>query len=245
LPEKISRVAWEKVTRLFFSTGLALVAEFIHETQKREGFQNLLKGGGIIKKAYLAGWRKKKYTHYSRIEEETVMRNKTQYVRMARLTGLVIVLSLLMAGASFAGSIVAVHGHSGDIEYMDHVASTDRLKVGWGLDFEQNPGTWNWLQYSIPTTPLTKTRYLLVRFETGITGETADSVITQFHVFDGETRIYQQSSLNLTGGPQYALIDMGEDKTIEWALGLSIEVAAGVESMSHRIRIYAVWAEWH
>jgi len=38
---------------------------------------------------------------------------------------------------------------------------------------------------------------------------------------------------------------MGEDKTIEWGLGLSIGVGAGVEMMSHRIRIYAVWAEWH
>ena len=173
------------------------------------------------------------------------MEKRRQYIRIATLTGVLMVFSLVMAGACLAGSIVAVHGHSGDIEYMDRVASTDRQKMGWGLDFTQNPGSSNWIQYSIPTIPFTKTRYLLVRYETGVTGETADSIITSFHVYDGGTNIYQNNSVNLTGGPAYTLIDMGEDKTISWGLGLSIAVGAGVESMSHRIRIYAVWAEWH
>ena len=150
-----------------------------------------------------------------------------------------------MAGACLAGSIAAVHGHSGDIEFMDRVSSTERQKLGWGLDFHQNPGVANWIHYSIPTIPFTKTRYLLVYYETGITGETADSIITAFHVWDGNTRIYRNDSVDLTGGPDYAIIDMGEDKTISWALGLSIGVGAGVESMSHRMRIYAVWPEWH
>ena len=173
------------------------------------------------------------------------MKNRMQHVRMVTLTGLVVVLLMVMAGTSFAETIVAVHGTSGNIEYMDRVESTDRQKVGWGLDFVQKSGNYNWVHYSIPTTPLTKTRYLLVRYETGIPGERANSAIHQFHVYDGETKIYEQTSLNLTGGPTYALIDMGEDKTISWSLGLTIEVGAGVEAMSRRIRIYSVMAEWH
>ncbi len=153
-------------------------------------------------------------------------------------------ISLVMAGACLAGSITAVHGHSGDIEFMDRVGSTDRQKLGWGLDFIQNPGGVNWIHYSIPTIPFTKTRYLLVYYETGIPGETADSIITQFHVYDGPTKIYQNTSVNLTGGPNFFIIDIGEYKTISWGLGLSMEVGAGVEMMSHRMRIYAVWAEW-
>lgn len=172
------------------------------------------------------------------------MEKSRQHIRIATLTGVLMVFSLVMAGACLAGSITAVHGHSGDIEFMDRVFS-DRQKLGWGLDFIQNSGTSNWIQYSIPTIPFTKTRYLLIRYETGITGETADSIIRKFHVYDGETLIYQNNSVNLTGGPDYTIIDMGEDKTILWGLGLSIEIGAGVESMNHRIRIYAVWAEWH
>ena len=106
------------------------------------------------------------------------MKDKMQHVRMATLTGFMIVVWMVMAGTSFAGSIVAVHGPSGDIEYMDRVDSTARQKVGWGLDFEQKSGNFNWIHYSIPTIPFTKTRYLLVHYETGITGETADSAIT-------------------------------------------------------------------
>lgn len=173
------------------------------------------------------------------------MEKRRQYIRIAMLTGVLMVFSLAMAGTCLAFNIVAVHGHSGDIEYMDRVSSTDRQKLGWGLDFTQNSGSSNWIHYSIPTVPFTKTRYLLVRYETGITGETADSSITAFHVYDGGTKIYEDNSVSLTGGPDHVLIDMGEDKTISWGLGLSIKVGAGVEMMSHRIRIYAVMGEWH
>lgn len=173
------------------------------------------------------------------------MDKRTQNIRTAVLTVALMFLSVVMAGTCLAGSIIAVHGHSGDIEYMDRVASTDRQKVGSGLYFTQKSGTVNWIHYSIPTIPFTKTRYILVRYETGIPGETADSVIRKFHVYDGETKIYENNSANLTGGPDYTVIDMGEDKTISWGLGLSMEVGAGVEMMSHLIRIYAVMAEWH
>jgi hypothetical protein len=178
-------------------------------------------------------------------KERTTMGKITRYIRFATLTGVLMFISLVMAGTCLAGSIVAVHGHSGDIQYMDRVASTDAQKYGWGLDFTQNSGMGNWIHYSIPTIPGTKTRYLLVYYQTGITGETADSIITNFHVWDGPTKIYENNSVSLTGGPAYAIIDMGEDKTIQWGLGLSIGVGAGVEMMSHRMQIFAVWAEWH
>jgi len=173
------------------------------------------------------------------------MKKRTQFIQIATLASVLMIFSLITAGACMAGGIVAVHGHSGQVEFMDNFANTNRYYLGWGLDLDQKPGLGNWLHYSIPTIPGTKTRYLLVRYETGTPGNSADSMITALHVFDGETRIYQHNSLVLTGGPTYALIDMGEDKTISWGLGLTLGIGAGVESMSHRMRIYAAWAEWH
>ncbi len=95
------------------------------------------------------------------------------------------------------------------------------------------------------TCPGTKTRYLLLRYETGTTGNNADSMITALHVFDGGTIIFIDDSVELTGGPGYTIIDMGSDKTISWAFRPSINVEAGVKSLSHCMRIYTVMAEWH
>jgi hypothetical protein len=173
------------------------------------------------------------------------MKKRTLFTKIATLAGFFMIVSSIMAGACMAGGVIAVHGHSGNIEYMDNFYNTGRYKLGWGLDIDQKPGLFNWLHYSIPTAPFTKTRYLLVYYETGTTGNSADSMITAFHVFDGGTRIYVNDSVMLTGGPAYAVIDMGEDKVISWGLGLTIRIGAGVENMSHRMRIYAAWAEWH
>lgn len=148
------------------------------------------------------------------------MKKRTQSVSLMKLAGVFVVVSLLMSGVCLAENIIAVHGNSGRIEFMDRVASTERQLLGWGLDIEQKPGLSNWLHYSIPTVPFSKTRYLLVYYETGNPGSTADSMISRIHVYDGGTKIYENNSLNLTGGPDYTLIDMGEDKTISWALDL-------------------------
>jgi hypothetical protein len=173
------------------------------------------------------------------------MKRRTQFIQIATLAGVLLIVSLVAAGACLAGSIVAVHGHSGHVELLNNLARTDQIYLGWGLDIDQKPGLGNWLHYSIPTIPGTKTRYLLVRYETGTPGNSADSIISHLHVFDGGVRIYQNDSVHLTGGPNYAIIDMGEDKTISWGLGLTLGIGAGVESMSHQMRIYGVWAEWH
>jgi hypothetical protein len=172
------------------------------------------------------------------------MKIRKHFSQIAISAGVLLIVSLATAGTCLAGGLVSVHGSSGHIERMGNLTSTDNIYFGWGLDIIQKPGVFNWLHYSIPTTPGTKTRYLLLRYETGANGDFADSIITNLHVFDGETRIYANDSINLSGGPAYTVIDMGEDKTIAWGLGLTIGIKAGVESMSHRMRIYAVWAEY-
>ena len=159
-----------------------------------------------------------------------------------QMTALLFALLLLgfpgLLAAEF-GAITSVHGHSGHVEYPDRVIS-EREFLGWGLDFEQSSGLWNWIHYSIPVPWGTRTRYLGVRFETG----SIDAFISDLHVYDGGSQIHSQGGLNLSEGPNWYVLDMGEEKLIDEALGLSIRVAAGVEMMSHRVIIYAVAADW-
>ena len=153
----------------------------------------------------------------------------------------------LLAAVSFSGlafgqdfgTIVSVHGHTGHIEYADRVVS-DRQFLGWGLDFEQSPGLWNWIHYSLPVPWGKKARYIAVRYQTG----SIDAFISDIHVYDGVSKIHTESGLNLSEGPDWYIVDMGSDKFIDEALGVSIRVAAGVESMSHRTMIFAVAGDW-
>jgi len=152
-------------------------------------------------------------------------------------------LGMVTPSAALAGGIVSVHGHHGNIEYQDRVISS-RQFLGWGLDFTQASGNYNWIHYSIPTPLFTNTRYLAIQFLTG----SVDVEITKFHVYDGAHKIFSLEGLDLAGNTHqenWFIIDMGSDKLITRALGLSIEIGAGVEMMSHQVAIYAVGAEWH
>ena len=143
---------------------------------------------------------------------------------------------------TLAGGLVSVHGHNGHIEFPDVVNSATQFK-GWGLDFDQASGTENWIHYTIPTPIFSETRYLAIKFFTG----SVDMKISAFHVYDGYNRIYALDGLNLTGNTyndNWYIIDMGSYKLINSALGLSIEVVAGVGRISHRVQIFAIAAEW-
>jgi len=151
-------------------------------------------------------------------------------------------ISVLVAPASAQG-IPVVHGHSGHVEYESRITST-RQHIAWGLDFDQSSGLTNWIHYSISTPFFSHTRFLGIKFETG----SVDIWISEVHVYDGRTKIYDSPDLSLSGATykdDWYIIDMGSDKLIDQALGLSIEISAGVEMMSHNIKIYAVGAEWH
>ena len=149
------------------------------------------------------------------------------------------IISLAGSNNLFAAGIATTHGHTGHIEYQDNVASSKQF-LGWGLDFTQASGMWNWIHYSIPVPFGAKTRYVGILFQTG----SIDVSITKIDIYDGEVKIHSESGLNLSGLKHWHLVDMGGLKTIDEALGLSIEIGAGVESMSHRVWIFAVGATW-
>ncbi len=167
------------------------------------------------------------------------------------LVSLVVVLSLVFFSASpdsaSAFTIVTVQGTSGQIEYMNNVnaSASDRILAAWGLDFYQNDDSYNWVHYSIPVPLGSKTRYLLVYYQTGSGSLINNSSITAIHVYDGPTKIYE-TTVDLVGGPAFHLIDMGSDKTTDYSLGLSIQTHAGTLSVgSNRIRIFSVMGEHH
>ena len=170
------------------------------------------------------------------------MMKKRQTIAKSLRAGLLLLATLVYSGLSFGqefGTIVTVHGHNGHVEYADRVES-DREFLGWGLDFEQSPGLWNWIHYALPVPWGRSTRYVAVRYETG----SIDAFISDIHVYDGGTKIYEEADINLSEGPAWYVIDMGEHMFIDEALGVSIRVAAGVESMSHRVIFYAVAGDW-
>ncbi|MDZ7761753.1 MAG: DUF6623 family protein [Desulfovermiculus sp.] len=145
----------------------------------------------------------------------------------------------LAANSISAAEVISVHGHSGHIEYQDRLTS-DRQFLGWGLQFDQSMGVRNWIHYSLPVPISCKVRLVGVLFQTG----SNDVGISTIDVFNGSTRIYRDSELDLSGDKQWYVVDMGSKRTINEALGVSIEVGAGVESMSHQVRIYSVAALW-
>lgn len=163
-------------------------------------------------------------------------------------------LSLLFIGVSLfslagvvvpasAAGIPLVHGHNGQVEYWTTVTSL-RQHLGWGLDFDQQSGTANWIHYSISTEVNSNTRYLGIKFETG----SVDAWISAIHVYNGHTKIYESPPLSLSGATyrdNWLIIDLGSDHLIDTGLGLSIQVSAGVAASSHNFKIYAVAAEWH
>ncbi len=166
------------------------------------------------------------------------------------IIGIVILISLIFCGSAWAGvAVVTVHGTSGHIEFTDRVdyITKSTHMAAWGLDFYQKSGSSNWIHYSIPMPYGARTRYLAIKFKTG----SVDSWIDQFHVFNGGTKIYDGPAVGLSGdafgddADAWYIIDMGSDKIINKALGLSINVKAGVESMNHRVFIFSVAAEYH
>jgi hypothetical protein len=148
---------------------------------------------------------------------------------------------IFLAGSNnlFAGGIAATHGHCGHIEYQDRVDSS-RQFLGWGLDFSQAPGTLNWIHYSIPVPFGAKVRKVGISFQT----VSNDVGIHTIDIYNGPYKLHRESDLDLWGDKQWYIVDMGELKTIDEALGISIEVWAGVESMSHRVLIFAAGAAW-
>ena len=95
------------------------------------------------------------------------MRSIQRYFRMWLLLGVVAILTIGAAAPAHATWYV-IHGHSGHVQ--DENVNNYCGEYGWGLDFEQKPGTGNWIQFAVPSLGNTTigVRFIRLYFYTAI-----------------------------------------------------------------------------
>lgn len=151
---------------------------------------------------------------------------------LAIITCLILGLIFALPEASSATSEwMWCHGHSAKVEFPER---TDwMLYRGWGLDFHQKYATDNWVHFAVPTPAqvdalTVRARYLRIRFWATAEGTHQWPVITDVHVFNGESRVAQFSNLNWkgTGSWQTRELDLGSLMTFSRGLGISVRVRA-------------------
>lgn len=122
-----------------------------------------------------------------------------------------------------------IHGHSGNVELRQNVETMESAYMGWGLDFDQKSGLYNWIHFAVPSVNGKAVRYIALQFQTG----SADALINHVHVYNLSTKIREFNNLGWSGNLQTRVLDLGSPQTLS-ALGISVGIGAGVEMMSHR-----------
>ncbi|MGB5831817.1 MAG: hypothetical protein WBG92_07490 [Thiohalocapsa sp.] len=121
------------------------------------------------------------------------------------------------------------HGQDGNIEYGASIQAAASDRAGWGLDFTQQSGLKNWVHFAVPSVHGASVRHVALRFWTG----SADAFVDKVHVYNLEAKVKEFEDLGWSGGWLTKTLDLGAPAPIS-ALGISVEIAAGVEAMSHR-----------
>lgn len=141
----------------------------------------------------------------------------------------VFVLSLFSV-ATQAEGWACTHGQTANIEYIDRVETLDRVHIGWGLDFDQKPGLYNWIHISPPSVHGAFARYVALQFWLG----SIDADVNKVHVYNLGEKIKSFDDLpGYSQGWHTEVFDLGSDLPIS-AVNLAVEIGAGVESMSHQ-----------
>ena len=175
--------------------------------------------------------------------------------RTSSRVGFILLAGLVVGTLAFASPAWAdyqwtfTHGTTGRIQAP---ASYSGTTYGWGLDFNLN-STYAWVHFAVPSTTYSynnfygaakqwKVRYLRLKFVTG----SSDIRVTKIHVYDGNILFKVIDKTFATGwyGSNDLLVDLGQLWNIYRALGVTIEVDRGVESVSHNVKFYAVGARW-
>lgn len=136
---------------------------------------------------------------------------------------------LLLSGGARAEEWSCIHGNSGHIEFGQNIVDTGRTHIGWGLDFTQKSGLFNWVHFAVPTRFGQSTDRVALQFLTG----SVDAIVNHVHIYDLGVKVGEFNNVNWTGGLQEQILVLGAPLTFT-ALGISIGIGAGVESLSHR-----------
>ena len=168
------------------------------------------------------------------------MRKPSSLSRLCVLSVAFVAASMILVGPAQA-TWYWVHGHNGHIEYKDRFTDPNRFEFGWGLDFLLNAGTNNWVHFAVPTiVASTKgVRYVRVHFLTG----SADAWVSTIHVYNGSTLVKELTG-TWSDGWKMVTVDLDSVRSFSRGLGVSVEIKAGVESMSHRFVFDGVGANF-
>jgi hypothetical protein len=111
------------------------------------------------------------------------------------------------------------------------VVAPDNVYFGWGTDVDLKPGLSNWVQLAIPTPGNLSqgARYIRLRFYTG----SVDAFVSDIHIWNGEEKVKEFAG-NWSNGWKTVTLDLGAVTSFSKGLGVSIQIKAGVENLSHR-----------
>ena len=126
-----------------------------------------------------------------------------------------------------------IHGTSVTIEQPDALESVTRF--GFFTRLVGKPNTTNWFHFAIPTPVIVNGDRKVVgpcmlRFQTG----SANAVVRDVHIYDGEVRIAVHDGINLSGDHFFERFGVAHSPPVLWGVGISIGVTFGGGSANDR-----------
>lgn len=136
-----------------------------------------------------------------------------------------------------------IHGHSMQIE--DPAAIQSVWRAGFYIRIEGKSGLHNWFHFAIPTPVIVNDHRLRVGsvmlvFRT----MSADAIVRDVHVYDGDVKIAEHNGVNLTGNIGWRRFDVPTHPEVKMGIGISVGVGFGVESMSHRMEFISAGCDF-
>ena len=127
------------------------------------------------------------------------------------------------------------HGHSLQIEYPERIAT--EWRAGFYIEVTGKPNTQNWFHFAIPTKVIVNDQRLrvgsvMLLFQT----LSANAVVRDVHIYDGDTSIAVHNGVNLSGDAGFRRFDVPNNPPVRWGVGISIGVDFGNGSGSRAMR---------
>jgi len=126
------------------------------------------------------------------------------------------------------------HGTSMQIEFPDRINSVWR--AGFYTQVDGELGTENWFHFAIPTSVIVDDKRLrvgsvMVVFRTG----SADAIVRDIHIYDGEQKIAEHNGVNLSGNIGFKRFDVPTHPSVKFGIGISIGVKFGTNKNASHI----------
>jgi peptidoglycan hydrolase-like protein with peptidoglycan-binding domain len=126
-----------------------------------------------------------------------------------------------------------VHGTSVQVELPNAIESERRF--GFFTRLVGKANTTNWFHFAIPTPVIVNNdRKVLgpcmLRFQTG----SANAMVRDVHIYDGEVRVAAHDGVNLSGSQLFRRFGVAHGPEVLWGVGISIGVTFGAGTAAQR-----------